>query len=397
MMPNRFDGRVSHTLEARPARWSDAAQGVAEEERVRIGLHSNQLSIRGTEVAVWDYAEGLESRGHTVRIFAEAHSPHNDADVVRRFQERFDTVLYDRWDDVKDFEGLDFLYMQKAGIRDGKEPAPHVRYGVHAVFPYYEPHGDVYAYISRWLSGCMSKGAAPYVPYIVELPRVSGDMRRQLGIPASAVVLGRHGGWDTFDVPFVWDSVADALRQRDDLWFVFLNTAPGVRHEHVVYLDPTPDPVVKVRFIQTCDAMLHARAHGETFGLAPAEFSLCNRPVLTYDRSHERAHIDILGDKAILYHTRRDLTRLLVARGPRPEGDWNAYRGFCREAVMDQFESVFLGIERTRTGEQVPQEPVTPPKGYEGLYWVLRRAVSPNSGLGRFLLDVRRVARGPMR
>ena len=36
----------------------------------------------------------------------------------------------------------------------------------------------------------------------------------------------------------------------------------------------------KVKFINTCDAMIHARAMGETFGLAVAEFSKKNKPVI---------------------------------------------------------------------------------------------------------------------
>ena len=37
----------------------------------------------------------------------------------------------------------------------------------------------------------------------------------------------------------------------------------------------------KSRFLYACDAMIHARADGETFGMAVAEFSVHNRPVLT--------------------------------------------------------------------------------------------------------------------
>lgn len=361
---------------------------------MRVGLHSNQLSIRGTEVALWDYAEGLEARGHTVRVYARASSPANDAGVVARFRARFDTVLYESWGDVADFGDLDFLYLIKAGIRDGLEPRG-VRWGVHAVFPYFEPHGDVYAYISRWLAGAMSSGECPYVPHIVDLPDIDGDLRAALGIPEHAVVFGRHGGYDTFDVPFVWAAIAAALEEHDDVWFVFLNTAPGIEHPRVVYLEPTPDPAAKVRFINTCDAMLHARAHGETFGLAPAEFSLRNKPVLTYGRSHERAHIDMLGDKALLYDTKGELVRLLLAQERHPAGDWNAYRDYSRDAVIDQFERVFLGIEPTREHATAPAPRAEAPTGYEGLYWSLRRRVLPNTAAGRFVLALRRLLRRP--
>lgn len=361
---------------------------------MRVGLHSGQLSIRGSEVALWDYAQGLQARGHSVRVYAAAASPNNDPDVIRRFRDRFETVLYDRWDDVRDFPDLDFLYMIKAGMRDGVEPAPGVRYGVHAVFPYHEPHGDVYAYISRWLTQCMTRGASPYVSHIVELPDVDGDMRDELGIPAAATVLGRHGGFDSFDIPWAWAAVGEALAARDDLWFVFLNTAPGLSHERVIHLGATADPVEKVRFINTCDAMLHARRQGETFGLAPAEFSVRNKPVLTYGKSHEQAHIDILGEKAVLYRSKRELVRLLLAQAPKPEGDWNAYRDYCREAVMDDFERVFLGIEPKDPVARLPLPAKSRARGCNGPYWILRKAVPPRSGLMKVLSRVRSLLRG---
>ena len=61
----------------------------------------------------------------------------------------------------------------------------------------------------------------------------------------------------------------------------------------------------KVKFINSCDAMIHARAGGETFGASIAEFSIKNKPVITcpciiYDSNN--AHINILKDKAILYN-----------------------------------------------------------------------------------------------
>ena len=37
----------------------------------------------------------------------------------------------------------------------------------------------------------------------------------------------------------------------------------------------------KVEFISSCDAMIHARQMGETFGAAVSEFSIKNKPVIT--------------------------------------------------------------------------------------------------------------------
>jgi hypothetical protein len=80
--------------------------------------------------------------------------------------------------------------------------------------------------------------------------------------------------------------------------------------------------------------MIHARKDGETFGLAVAEFSVQNKPVITwapnfmhnfmfclkelsrYIRNiapnYCKAHLYYLGKKAIKYTNKRDLTDILL-------------------------------------------------------------------------------------
>lgn len=54
-------------------------------------------------------------------------------------------------------------------------------------------------------------GSVPVVRYIVESPseadRAQTDMRDELGIPASATVIGRYGGWNSFDIRCVQEAV----------------------------------------------------------------------------------------------------------------------------------------------------------------------------------------------
>jgi hypothetical protein len=57
--------------------------------------------------------------------------------------------------------------------------------------------------------------------------------------------------------------------------------------------------------------MLHARWHGETFGLAVGEFAVLGKPVITYGGSRERAHLDMLGGKAQVHENGQQLRRLL--------------------------------------------------------------------------------------
>ncbi len=165
-------------------------------------------------------------------------------------------------------------------------------------------------------------------------------------------MVGRHGGAGTFDIPFVHEEVRRAASTRQDLWFVFLNTRPFCApHPRIVHLPTTVDLVRKTRFVRTCDAMLHARREGETFGLACAEFSIQHKPVITWSDSPDRFHIETLGTKGLYYRAAEDLRRIL-ARFTPVQGDFDAYSAhFAPQPVMRQFERVFLqgAASRPRT------------------------------------------------
>ena len=294
-------------------------------------------------------------------------------------------------------EKTEFLYCIKNGFNDGAF-SRKVPTGVHAIFRESEFHGDIYAYVSPWLSRIMADGKAPWVPHMVRLSLDSGDLRatdggrrpegggRRLGggdqwsevvIPKGATVFGRHGGDDSFDIPWVQEAVVEIASKSPDTWFLFLNTrefrgaatAPNIR-----FLPATADPVLKKRFLNTCDAMLHGRMRGETFGLSCLEVAMLGKPVLTYAGSPEKAHLEILGDAAVAYHNAKELREFLchpasVIRRPfvngcqRPEdgglgadvgsrrsvvGGQKAVAGrftdYEPEAVMKKFKEVFLDV-----------------------------------------------------
>ena len=52
--------------------------------------------------------------------------------------------------------------------------------------------------------------------------------------------------------------------------------------------------------------MLHARKDGETFGLAVAEFSVANKPIITYANSKDKEHLRILNNKLLNILTKKD-------------------------------------------------------------------------------------------
>ena len=99
----------------------------------------------------------------------------------------------------------------------------------------------------------------------------------------------------------------------------------------------------KAKFLATCDAMLHARLHGETFGLAVGEFAVLGKPVITFSESRERAHLEMLGKQALLYRNAGELVEILREFCPhRTHG--TEYEIFAEpKIVMGIFQKKFLG------------------------------------------------------
>jgi hypothetical protein len=101
--------------------------------------------------------------------------------------------------------------------------------------------------------------------------------------------------------------------------------------------------VFKRKFINTCDGMIHARNQGETFGLSCGEFAVCEKPIITYGASKERNHLDVLGNKGIVYNDYEELYNIFKTFD-RINYDMkeNGYMFYTPENVMKIFKNVFL-------------------------------------------------------
>lgn len=323
---------------------------------MKIAFHCNQLSIRGTEVAMFDYAHfNEELLGNESIVLAKnpAVWPYSDPRAIDKFKQRFgDKVFFyeniGEIENILDKNKIDIFYAQKSGRIDGVV-SKNRKTVIHAVFQDYEPHGNVYAFISEWLSKIYG-GTVPFVPYMVYLPDHDENLRKKLNIPEDAVVYGRHGGFETFDINYAKTAVLKAAR-NPNLYFLFMNTEKFVddnTFKNIIFLEPTADPYEKVRFINTCDAMLHARTKGETFGLAIAEFSIRNKPIITCrDAYHDKAHFDLLGKTGIYYSNMDDLITILrehqfMNHDPKLKNYWNCYYNYTPEKVMAKFKQVFI-------------------------------------------------------
>jgi hypothetical protein len=284
---------------------------------MNVAFHSNSMSLRGSENALWDYANFNETiLGNHSLICHPGKLENVENPTYAKWKARFPLVPYrtkiDLSSKLKE-RGADILYQIKPGPYDGFVISG-VKNCIHSMFLSDEFHGDCFAYVSRWASRVMTGRDKSFVPHFVSKFESNLDLRHSLGISTKAKVFGRHGGWDTFNIPYARKAVVQHAQQNPEDHFLFLNTEPIRGAENLTnihYLAATVDPEEKARFLATCDAMLHARLHGETFGLAVGEFAVLGKPVITFSESRERAHLEMLGNQALLYRHAGELAEVL--------------------------------------------------------------------------------------
>lgn len=307
---------------------------------MNIAFWDNSLSERGTTVALYDYAHFNETiLGNKSFIFYGGNSNGNKDSVINKFRDRFTVHGVPDFSHVDQYlvkYGVTHIYIIKSGERNN-QLSKVAKNCSHAVFKYH-PHGDIYAAISPCVTGARG---APVVPHMINLPVNDKNLRKALTIPSDAIVFGGYGGATSFSIPFVHKVVHDVAKANPHIYFLFANFNRFCDPlPNIIHLEAIIDLEKKVEFINTCDAMLHARSDGETFGIAVGEFSSMNKPVIT-TRSGDSAHIEILGSKGTLYTSPEDLTQILT-QFKVIEGDWNAYREYTPEKVMGIFKVIFL-------------------------------------------------------
>jgi hypothetical protein len=307
------------------------------------------MSLRGSENALWDYANFNETiLGNQSVICHPEGLESTENPTFAKWKARFPLIPYPTRNELgrrlKE-SGIGVLYQIKPGPFDGFV-VPGVKNSIHAMFLSDEFHGDYFAYVSRWASRVMTGKEESFVPHFVPKLESKMNLRDKLEIPIEANVFGRHGGADTFNIQFVREVVLRHAQKNSGDHFVFLNTEPirgTERFSNVHYLPGTVDPMEKAKFLATCDAMLHARWHGETFGLAVGEFAALRKPVITFGESRERAHLEMLGAAGLLYRNRNELRRILEDFQPHlaPGTEYDQHAD--PSLVMRVFQEKFLG------------------------------------------------------
>jgi len=318
----------------------------------RIGFLSNKLTLRGTEVAVYDYADFNETmlNNKSIIITRDVNRISHEWDVSRdaynKFHNRFTVEYYATQPDIDrivEKHNLTHLYVIKGGGFDNIFTTK-CKNLIHCVFVTNQPHGDIYSTISDDVNTRYGT-TYPVVPHMIRIYDTTEDLRQTLSIPPDALVFGRHGGVETFDIPFVHAAVRKVLEEREDAYFLFMNTNVFYQHPRIIYLPGTTNMEYKRKFMNTCDALLHARNDGETFGLVCGEFAVALKPVITYSGSRERNHLTVLGDKAVLYNDYESVHNILLhwQKGDHDHNmESNGFLYYTPENIMRIFNQVYL-------------------------------------------------------
>jgi len=334
---------------------------MSDKKQVTVVFFVRHFSERGTEVAIYDYAHYNEEILGNKSVIV--YLCHNKLVQLRfpiintsfdKFKNRFRSNMIEINDisDMKEIikiHNIDFFYTLTHGGPDiynfnNKSIWENCKTIKHFTFNSSYPEGDYYISVDNCLNTKHSKNINyPVIPHIIYLKDNNENIRKELNIPEKAIVFGRYGGFNQFDITYVYEAIITVLKRDSNIYFLFMNTKPFYRHRNIIYLDKNIDLEFKSKFINTCDAMIHARFEGETFGMSVGEFSFMNKPVITTPSVVDNAHINILGDQAIIYNNNFDLINIFTQFkhiiGDRTRFD--SYKKYTPEYVMSLFNSIF--------------------------------------------------------
>ena len=319
-----------------------------------IAFFIRHFDERGTGVAIYDYAHYNEvllgNKSYIIHFSDEAQKRYGLPNIkhsFKKFNSRFELIEINDISDIKNVINkykLDFFYTLTYGGEgdiykfDEKKIWGECKTIKHCVFD--TTHNEAAHYIS--IADFLNKKYhtnIPVIQHMIDLPNTDEDHRNILNIPKDAIILGRYGGFNQFDLQIAHDAIIDFLVNNSNVYFLFMNTDKFYEHPNIIYLEKNTDLLYKTKFINTCDAMIHARSDGEIFSLAIAEFSTKNKPIITCPCGDIGDHIPILGDKAITYNNTEELLNIFsnIKNIITQHSDWNCYKKFTPENIMNLF------------------------------------------------------------
>src|SRR5690606_3281108 len=136
----------------------------------------------------------------------------------------------------------------------------------------------------------------------IELPISTESLRKELGLPSDAYVIGRVGRPDSG----IHDPISlKAYRKIEDSNTYFLALSPPVNMvrqakklqlNNFIAIPPTTDPIHLAKLYNTIDVVAQARRDGETFGCNIAEAMMHGKPVIAHLTPYMNAQSEIIGN-----------------------------------------------------------------------------------------------------
>jgi hypothetical protein len=337
---------------------------------MRLGFCLPKYTLRGADMVLWAFAYFSNGRSlpHESHIFVydddpdtydpAIHEPENREAAALLFKEfrdagRLYTSTMATLDADLVAQRIEVAYLYLAGFENERAMIPKsVPTITHCIFNGMVSLGTVHTVISNSVPHLPPPHSKTRVlPNVLVVAEHSADLRVRLGIPTDAVVFGRYGGRHTFSIPWVKETILEYAKHHPEVYFLFMNTEPfstPVLHPNILYLNGAPDLYLKRAFINTCNAMLHARIDGETFGCAIGEFALALKPIITSPCLHRAfgypadGHLDILGQYAFVYTSPAGLEcwlNLFSEKKINIQMENNPYFEFVPDKVMPVFQS----------------------------------------------------------
>lgn len=311
-----------------------------------VAFHTPQICFRGTSNCIYNYAHYNEVllNNKSIIVMPENGLHQTDKIAYKKFTDRFDIKLYDNNDKLIDIlKDCNICYMIKYGKKDNLELPKNIKTVIHCVFDMSEPHGDVYAAVSEQIAHKFNSKL--FVPHIVELKTLNTDnlnMRKELNIPDDAIVFGRYGGKDTFNLDIAYNAISNVVNTAHNIYFLLINTPKFYNHKNIIYLNTIYEDDDKIKFINTCDAGLECGTLGHTFGLAVGEFNILKKPVICYNNNlWNNCHIQTLKEQGIYFKNEEELYKILISFKPYLIENPN-YGKYTPEYVMNIFNNIFI-------------------------------------------------------
>ena len=316
----------------------------------KIAFHIYFFCIRGTSTAIYDYAhysEKLLGNESIIVVPKSSITENKNIEIaLDKFKKRFMIFYYDdmqNLDEILEDEKCDLLYIIKYGTNDGVY-STKTKTCIHCVFDMTDKHGDVYAGVSEQIMRKFNRSL--FVPHMVMEPSSSlENLREELGIPENGIVFGYHGGIDSFNIQFAVSAVKKACRVIPNVYFIFVNIPRFDTNPNIFFLNKFVNSEDKNKFINTCDCCLEAQQLGQSFGLSLADFSVNNKPIITFGGIVLNDNYkNILGDKALYYLNEAELLDILETfdKNKYIGKDLNCYKEYTPTKVMDKFKKVFI-------------------------------------------------------